>query len=44
VPQTRALPRLALDALRAAERTMPLARLLLRRRFSYVCAAWRSST
>jgi len=44
VPQTRALPRLALDALRAAERTMPLARLLLRQRFSYVCAAWRSST
>jgi hypothetical protein len=44
VPQTRALSRLALDALRAAERTTPFARLLLRRHFSYVCAAWRSST
>jgi SAM-dependent methyltransferase len=44
MPQTRALSRLALDALRAAERTTPFARLLLRRRFSYVCAAWRTGS
>jgi SAM-dependent methyltransferase len=42
VPQTVALPRAAAAALRAAERSGPLARLLLRRRFTYVVAASRS--
>jgi SAM-dependent methyltransferase len=44
VPQTRALRRPAAAALRAAERTGPLARLALRYRFTYVVAAWRSSS
>jgi len=41
VPQTVRLPRPAGAALRAAERSGPLARLLLRYRFTYVLAAWR---
>lgn len=41
VPQTRRLPALASAALRAAERTGPLARLALRARFTYVVAASR---
>jgi hypothetical protein len=40
VPQTHALPRPLGLALRGAERTGPLARLVLRTRFSYLCAAW----
>jgi SAM-dependent methyltransferase len=40
-PQRFSLPGVATSALHAAERT-PLARLLLRFRFSYVCAASRS--
>jgi SAM-dependent methyltransferase len=40
VPQTRALPRPLALLLRALERSGPLARLLLRSRFTYVCAAW----
>ena len=39
VPQTVALPRVAVAALRAAERSGPPARLALRYRFTYVCAA-----
>jgi SAM-dependent methyltransferase len=42
VPQTLALPRLARRALVAAERTGAPARLLLRFRFTYVCAAART--
>ena len=42
VPQTVTLPRAAGAALRAAERSGPLARLLLRHRFTYVVAASRS--
>ena len=42
VPQTRALPRPVAAALRAAERTGPAARLALRFRFTYVCAASRA--
>jgi SAM-dependent methyltransferase len=42
VPQTVALPRPVAAALRAAERSGPLARLALRFRFTYVVAAWRS--
>lgn len=41
VPQNVALPRPLLAAARAAERAGPLARLALRFRFSYVCAAYR---
>jgi SAM-dependent methyltransferase len=41
VPQTVALPRAVLRALGVAERIPPLARTLLRFRFTYVCAAWR---
>ncbi len=41
VPQTIALPGAASAALRAVERSGPLARLLLRRRFTYVVAAFR---
>lgn len=41
VPQTIALPAPATAALRMAERSGPLARLLLRHRFTYVVAAWR---
>ena len=41
VPQTRALPRPLAAALRAAERSGPLARVALRYRFTYVVAAFR---
>lgn len=41
VPQTAALPRPAVRGLVALERSGPLARLLLRVRFTYVCAASR---
>ncbi len=41
VPQTVALPRAAVAALRAAERSGPAARLVLRYRFTYLCAASR---
>jgi SAM-dependent methyltransferase len=44
VPQTRALPSPAVLLLRALERSGPLARLLLRRRFSYLCAASRDAS
>jgi SAM-dependent methyltransferase len=40
-PQRVSLPRPAAAALRALERSGPLARLLLALRFSYVCAAFR---
>ena len=40
VPQTRALPRPVALLLRALERSGPPARLLLRARFTYLCAAW----
>ena len=40
VPQTVALPRAAVAALRAAERGGPAARLALRYRFTYLCAAY----
>ena len=40
VPQTRALPLPVLAGLRLLERT-PVADLLLRVRFTIVCAAWR---
>jgi SAM-dependent methyltransferase len=39
VPQTVALPRAAVAGLRAAERSGPAARLALRFRFTYLCAA-----
>lgn len=42
VSQTVALPRPLAAALRAGERIGPLARLALRFRFTYVCAAYRS--
>lgn len=41
VPQTRALPAPAPAVLRALERFGPVARLVLRGRFTYVCAAAR---
>jgi SAM-dependent methyltransferase len=41
VPQHVRLPASAAALLRAAERGGPLARALLRLRFSYLCAAWR---
>jgi SAM-dependent methyltransferase len=41
VPQTRALPAPLATLLRTLERSGPLARLLLRVRFTYVCAASR---
>jgi SAM-dependent methyltransferase len=41
-PQNVALPRPLGAALRAAERVGPVARLALRVRFSYLCAAYRS--
>jgi SAM-dependent methyltransferase len=41
VPQTRALPRPAAALFRGLERSGPLARLLLRVRFTYLCAAAR---
>jgi SAM-dependent methyltransferase len=40
VPQTRALPRPLAPLLRALERSGPPARLVLRFRFTYLCAAW----
>jgi SAM-dependent methyltransferase len=43
-PQHRALPRLVLRALYALERSGPLARALLRMRFSYLCFAFRGGT
>ena len=39
VPQTRAVPRPLALALRALERSGPVARLVLRARFTYLCAA-----
>ena len=42
VPQTRAVPRPLALLLRALERSGPVARLLLRARFTYLCAAWRT--
>ena len=42
VPQTKALPRPVASALELAERSGPLARALLRVRFTYVCAASRA--
>jgi SAM-dependent methyltransferase len=44
VPQTRALPSALVLLLRGLERCGPLARLLLRRRFSYLCAAYRDAS
>ncbi|HXR11639.1 MAG TPA: class I SAM-dependent methyltransferase [Gaiellaceae bacterium] len=41
VPQTRAMARLPALVLRAAERSGPPARLVLRFRFTLICAAWR---
>jgi SAM-dependent methyltransferase len=41
VPQTRRLPGVAVTALKAAERSGPLARLALRARFTYLVAACR---
>lgn len=41
VPQTQRLPRLAVAVAKAAERTGPLARLVLRVRFTYVVVAAR---
>jgi hypothetical protein len=41
VPQTRSLPVPLAVVLRALERAGPLARLLLRARFTYLCAAAR---
>jgi SAM-dependent methyltransferase len=43
-PQTRAIPRPGRAALRALEQSGPLARLLLRLRFSYVVAASRPAS
>jgi SAM-dependent methyltransferase len=43
VPQTVALPRVAAAALRGLERSGPLARLVLRVRFTYLCAASRGT-
>lgn len=40
VPQTRALPRPLAVLLRGLERSGPFARLVLRARFTYLCAAW----
>jgi SAM-dependent methyltransferase len=40
VPQTRALPASIAGLMRALERSGPLARLVLRARFTYLCAAW----
>ena len=41
VPQTRSLPEVMARGLEALERSGPLARLLLRERFTYICAASR---
>ena len=43
VPQTLRLPRSAVAALVALERNGPLARLVLRFRFTYLCAAFRGT-
>jgi SAM-dependent methyltransferase len=43
VPQTVALPRAAAATLRGLERSGPIARLLLRVRFTYLCAASRGT-
>jgi SAM-dependent methyltransferase len=43
VPQTSRLPRPTLHALIALERSGPLARLALRFRFTYLCAAFRGT-
>jgi SAM-dependent methyltransferase len=43
VPQTRALPAPAVALLRALERSGPVAHLLLRARFTLICAASRSA-
>ena len=43
IPQTVRLPRPATAALVALERSGPLARLLLRVRFTYLCAAFRGT-
>ena len=43
-PQRVSLPRPAAAALHAFERSGPIARLVLLRRFSYVCAAYRGGT
>jgi SAM-dependent methyltransferase len=40
VPQTRALPRPLALLLLGLERSGPVARLVLRARFTYLCAAW----
>ena len=40
-PQRRSLPKPALGALRALEKTGPVARAILTLRFSYLCAAFR---
>jgi SAM-dependent methyltransferase len=40
VPQTRSLPRPLALLMRGLERSGPLARLVLRARFTYLCAAW----
>jgi SAM-dependent methyltransferase len=42
VPQTRVLPLVLAMLLRMLERSGLLARLLLRGRFTYLCAAWRT--
>lgn len=42
VPQTRSLPAPVLAALRALEHVEPVATLVLRTRFTLICAAWRS--
>ena len=44
VPQTRALSRPLALLLGVLERSGPLARLVLRARFTYLCAAWRPGT
>lgn len=44
VPQTRVLPRPLALVLGVLERSGPLARLVLRARFTYLCAAWRPGT
>ncbi len=44
VPQTRALARPLALLLGVLERSGPLARLILRARFTYLCAAWRPGT
>jgi SAM-dependent methyltransferase len=43
-PQTRALPGPVSRAMQILERSGPVARLVLRFRFTYVCAAWPAGT